>query len=159
MDQQLYLALKALHMLGVVMFVGNILVGFWWKLMADRNGQPAVVAFAQQQIKKTDFVFTTLGIALMLAGGIPASQMLINAGETNLAWLGWGVGLLIASGIVWGAVMLPVQAKQAKIIAAHADAQYLPAEYFRLSKLWLASGVVAKLLVLFSIYWMVFKPY
>ncbi len=159
MDQQLYLVLKTLHMLGVVMFVGNILVGFWWKLMADRNGHPAVVAFAQQQIKKTDFVFTTLGIVLMLTGGIPASHMLMNAGETNLVWLGWGVGLLIASGVVWGAVMLPVQAKQTKIISEHAGETQLPEEYFRLSKLWLVSGVVAKLLVLFSIYWMVFKPY
>ena len=34
----LYTVLKAVHLFGVVVFLGNIVVTAWWKLMADRTG-------------------------------------------------------------------------------------------------------------------------
>ena len=34
----LYLALKALHILSVVLFLGNIITGVFWKVHADRTG-------------------------------------------------------------------------------------------------------------------------
>lgn len=35
-----YLLFKTIHLLGVVVFLGNIIVTAWWKIMADRNGHP-----------------------------------------------------------------------------------------------------------------------
>jgi uncharacterized membrane protein len=36
-----YLILKALHLLGVVLFLGNIVVTAVWKMLADRTQSPA----------------------------------------------------------------------------------------------------------------------
>jgi uncharacterized membrane protein len=41
-----YLLLKSLHVLGVVIFLGNIIVTAVWKAFADRTGSPAIVAYA-----------------------------------------------------------------------------------------------------------------
>lgn len=49
-----YLLIKSLHLLGVILFVGNIIVTGWWKVMADRTGNPAIIAFAQRQVTLTD---------------------------------------------------------------------------------------------------------
>jgi hypothetical protein len=40
-----YLLLKSLHVLGVVIFLGNIIVTAVWKALADRTGSPAIVAY------------------------------------------------------------------------------------------------------------------
>ena len=35
-----YLLLKSLHIFGVVIFLGNIIVTGWWKVMVDRTKNP-----------------------------------------------------------------------------------------------------------------------
>jgi hypothetical protein len=40
-----YRLLKSLHVLGVVIFLGNIIVTAVWKALADRTGSPAIVAY------------------------------------------------------------------------------------------------------------------
>lgn len=37
-----YLLLKSVHMLGVVLFLDNIIVTAAWKAMADRDGGPNI---------------------------------------------------------------------------------------------------------------------
>lgn len=46
-----YSTLKNLHILGVILFLGNIIVTAWWKVMADSQSNSMVVAFAQRQVK------------------------------------------------------------------------------------------------------------
>ena len=65
-----FLALKSLHILGAVAFLGNIIITGWWKVMADRTGDARIIAFAQRQVTLTDFVFTAGGAALILATGL-----------------------------------------------------------------------------------------
>jgi uncharacterized membrane protein len=61
-----YDTLKMLHLFGVVMFMGNIIVTGWWKVMADRTGDYRIIAFAQRQVTLTDWVFTFGGALLVL---------------------------------------------------------------------------------------------
>ncbi|NBX00290.1 MAG: DUF2269 family protein, partial [Methylophilaceae bacterium] len=56
-----YLLLKSLHILGIILLMGNIIVTAWWKFMADKTKDPSVIAFAQRQVTLTDFVFTAPG--------------------------------------------------------------------------------------------------
>ena len=55
-----YVILKALHVTGVVVFLGNIIVTAWWKMAADRTRDVATIAYAQRQVAATDFIFTPL---------------------------------------------------------------------------------------------------
>jgi len=66
-----YTLLKALHVLGAVLFVGNIIVTAVWKGMADRNGRPEVVGFAQRPVTLTDWIFTFGGCCWFSAPGWP----------------------------------------------------------------------------------------
>ena len=152
-----YSLLKSIHILGVILLMGNIIVTAWWKVMADRTKNPSVIAFAQRQVTLTDFVFTAPGALLaVMAGDAMAYGFMPNS--WNIQWLTWGRGLFIASGIIWLTVLIPTQIKQARMAQSFANTQAIPDEYWRLSKRWQIFGAIAVLLPMANIYWMVFKP-
>ncbi|MGA8688715.1 MAG: DUF2269 family protein [Methyloceanibacter sp.] len=63
-----YLAFKVVHLLGVVLFLGNIIVTGVWKTLADQTREPPTIAYAQRLVTITDWVFTLGGIVLILIG-------------------------------------------------------------------------------------------
>ena len=64
-----YLILKSVHIFGVIVLLGNLIVTAWWKLMANRTKNPSIIAFAQRQVTITDFVFTAPGAFLAILAG------------------------------------------------------------------------------------------
>jgi uncharacterized membrane protein len=152
-----YLLLKSLHILGIILLMGNIIVTAWWKFMADKTKDPSVIAFAQRQVTLTDFVFTAPGAFLaIMAGDSMAYTFMSNTWD--IQWLTWGRCLFIASGIIWIVVLIPTQIKQARMARGFAISKTIPDEYWKLSKRWNIFGALAVLLPLMNIYWMVFKP-
>lgn len=150
-----YLALKSIHLLGVVLFIGNIIVTGWWKVMADRTRNPAVIAFAQRQVTATDWVFTLGGVCLVAVGGI--GNALRSELPLTTGWTGLGNLLFIGSGVVWGAILIPVQIRQHRMALAFADHGQIPQDYWRLCRVWIFWGTVATLLPLAAIPVMVWK--
>ena len=151
-----YLLLKSLHLLGVTLFLGNIIVTALWKMLADRTKSPSVVAFSQRLVTVTDFVFTVTGVLLiMITGRMMATHY---GGIENLFWLTWGWRLFIVSGVIWAVILIPIQIKQAKLAKTFANQTEIPAQYWKLSKLWAIFGTIATLLPLVNLYFMVFKP-
>lgn len=152
-----YLTLKSLHLFGVILFMGNIIITGWWKYMADRTGERKVIAFAQRQVTVTDYIFTLGGaVILLVCGELMARGSLGDDGST--LWLMWARGLFVASGVIWLAVLIPVQVKQARMARHFKEDTPIPEEYWRLSRLWIVWGTIAVLLPLGNLYWMVFKP-
>ena len=152
-----YLVLKSVHIFGIVLLLGNLIVTAWWKLMADRTKNPSVIAFAQRQVTLTDFVFTAPGAFLaILAGDYMAYSFMADSWNTQ--WLVWGRSLFIASGVIWITVLIPTQIKQSRLARNFADSKSIPDEYWKLSKRWNIFGTIAVVLPLINIYWMVFKP-
>jgi uncharacterized membrane protein len=152
-----YLLLKSLHIFGIVLFLGNIIITGWWKVMADRTKNPQIIAFAQRQVTLTDFIFTAGGAALVLATGI-GNAMLHNMDYLNIYWLAWGYWLFIASGVIWVVVLMPVQIKQARMAREFANNNTIPDSYWRLGRIWIIFGTLATILPLLNLYWMVVKP-
>lgn len=152
-----YLTLKSLHIVGAVIFLGNIIVTGWWKVMADRTRDSRIIAFAQRQVTLTDFVFTAGGVALILATGV-GNAIISHMDYLGTRWLTWGMGLFISSGVIWVAILIPVQIKQARLAREFATSGNIPERYWFLGKLWIWFGTAATLLPLINIYWMVFKP-
>ena len=152
-----YPLLKSLHILGVILLMGNIIVTAWWKFMADKTKDPSVIAFAQRQVTLTDFVFTAPSAILVVTAG---DSMAYNfmANTWDIQWITWGRCLFIASGIIWVTVLIPTQIKQARIARNFVQGTAIPDEYWKLSKRWNIFGALAVLLPLMNIYWMVFKP-
>jgi uncharacterized membrane protein len=65
----MYIAFKFIHLLGVVLFLGNIIVTAVWKALADQTAEPRTIAYAKRLVTITDWIFTLGGIILVLIGG------------------------------------------------------------------------------------------
>lgn len=151
-----YNAFKAVHLLGVVLFLGNIIVTGVWKVLADRTGEPRVIAYAQRLVTLTDWVFTGGGVVLILAG---AYGMAAVAGlDLRQTWLLWGQKLCIASGVIWLVVLIPTQAVPARKARTFEAGSAIPESYWRHSRRWNIWGTAATLVPLANLYFMVFKP-
>jgi uncharacterized membrane protein len=146
----------ALHILGVVIFLGNIIVTGAWKVLADQTRDATVIAFAQRLVTITDVAFTATGAALIAtAGAVLANDF---GGISGPSWITWGASLFFTSGAIWIAVLLPIQVRQARQARLFAVDRVIPSSYWRLARLWYVFGTVATLLPLASLYFMVFKP-
>lgn len=152
-----YDAFKVVHLLGVIVFLGNIIITGVWKVMADRTGDPRTVAYAQRLVTLTDWLFTAGGVALILIGayGMAAVAHLDLRGTT---WLVWGQTLFVASGLIWVFVLIPTQIAQARQARAFANGGAIPESYWRHGRRWLIWGTVATVIPLANLYFMVFKP-
>lgn len=151
-----HLTLKSLHLLSAVLFLGNIIVTAVWKELADRTRDPSIVASAQRLVTITDFAFTAPGAALLLVTGLAMAPAF--GGLPGTPWLSTGMGLLIASGVIWALVLIPVQAMQARLARRFAKDGEIPARYWKLARVWTVFGLLATLLPLANLYVMVFKP-
>jgi len=151
-----YNAFKVVHLFGVVAFLGNIIVAAAWKTLADRTGDARVIAYAQRLVTITDWIFTGGGVVLLVVG---AYGMVYAAGlDLRQTWLVWGQALLIVSGLIWVAVLIPVQSAQARLARGFAAGGPIPEVYWRYGRRWMVWGGLATLIPLANLYVMVFKP-
>lgn len=151
-----YLWLKVVHIFGVVIFLGNIIVTGWWKNMADRTKNPQIIAYAQRQVTLTDFIFTGGGVLILLVAGM--TNVYLHDMSYATKWLAHGMTIFLVSGVIWAAVLIPVQAKQAKMARDFAVSGVIPDRYWKLCTTWNIFGLLATLIPLVNIYYMVFKP-
>jgi uncharacterized membrane protein len=152
-----YEAFKVIHLFGVIVFLGNIIVTGVWKVMADRTGDPRTIAYARRLVTLTDWIFTAGGVALILVGayGMAAVAGLDLRGTT---WLFWGQTLFAASGLIWIAILIPTQIVQARQARAFANGGTIPGSYWRHGRRWAIWGTIATVVPLANLYFMVFKP-
>ena len=147
----LYLILKLVHVAGVVLFLGNITVGVFWKAHADRSGNAAIMANTMDGIIAADKIFTIPGIVILLAGGIGAA-VVGKIPILSTGWLFWGIVAFILSGLCFA----PLSRAQRRIsIAAHAGNFD---EYDRQSKGWTFWGSLALIFPIVAFVLMILKP-
>lgn len=149
--------LKTLHLLGVVLLVGNIIVTAFWKIMADRTRDLAVIRFAVRVTNWADVWFTFVGSVLLLAAG---HAMAASAtGLLQAAWLRWAYALFVVTGVLWVAILIPVQRAQARLLYPLTPDAAIPQAYWRLALIWAVVGALATVLPLASLYLMTVKPF
>lgn len=156
-----YSTLKILHMVGIILFMGNIIITGWWKTMADKTGNPKIIAFAQRQVTLTDWIFTFGGVLMVLAGGFGMvftmnTDMMSEIHQVR--WLWWGYHLFLISGIIWVLILIPLQIALARMAKVFAVTEDIPDRYWLYSKLWLWFGILATVIPMANVYWMVVKP-
>jgi uncharacterized membrane protein len=145
-----------LHILGVVIFLGNIIVTAVWKVLADRTRNAAVVAYAQRLVTVTDIAFTATGAALIAVSGQAMADRFGGVGGPG--WLTLGFTLFIASGVIWVTTLIPIQIMQARLARRFVIDGVIPKRYWRLATVWYILGAIAIALPLVNIYLMVAKP-
>lgn len=153
----MYEALKALHLLGVILLVGNVTVSAVWKVFADRTGNGKLARFAQQMITLTDWTITLAGILLITGAGYGMAHIRqMPLFDPN--WLLLGQILFAISGSIWLVILIPAQIRLARQAKSLGDNEDLPSAFRRDSRLWLFWGVLATVPLIAAIYVMIAKP-
>lgn len=151
-----FLAFKFIHVMGVVILVGNVTVTGAWKVFANLTRDPAIIAFAQRLVSVTDWIFTGGGIVLIVVGGYGMART--SGLDLSAHWLFWGQVGFYASGVIWLLVLLPLQMLLAREARAFRMAAPVPESYWRLERIWAVWGGLSMLPLLFTLYVMVTKP-
>lgn len=152
-----YPSLKFLHLIGVILLVGNVTVTASWKVYADFSGDPRIIAHAQRSVTLADWLWTLLGIALVMIGGYGAA-LVQGIGLFDTVWMVSGQALFLLSGLIWLGLIVPVQARQARAAREFAVTGTIPDSYWRLSRWWMILGVAATIPLIAAIWVMVAKP-
>jgi len=143
-----------LHIFGVVLFVGNIMVTGAWMFLAERTGEKAVLRFASRVVNWADVAFTAPGVILIVIGGLTISNNRWG-GPLATGWLMAGAALFLASGAVWVAFLIRYQDKMIRL--TEDSAAELPKEFFSVLHRWYFWGAVATILPVAAAVFMVVK--
>ncbi|HEY9515258.1 MAG TPA: DUF2269 family protein [Gemmatimonadaceae bacterium] len=153
-----YLVMKTIHVLAVVLFLGNIMIGAFWKIHGDRSGDPRIIAHTLAGIIRADRWFTMPGVVLLIIAGFGGAGMgRISIGGS--AWIVWSIVLLAVSAVAFMARLVPLQRRMLALArdASGADG-FDRATYAALSRSWTVWGIIATLAPVVAVVLMVFKP-
>jgi len=150
-----YFYIKLIHIIFVILFLGNITIGLFWKMIAEKTKDPDKIAFAFKGIIKADRYFTMPGVIGITLFGI---GLAMHAGYPLLGtgWILWSIILFTISGIAFMAKLVPLQKKLAALASDKENFNW--DEYHQLSKQWDLWGYVALLTPWLATILMVIKP-
>ena len=154
----MFLLLRFLHILGAILFVGNIVTAALWKARADASGDLHAIAYAQRGVMFADTVFTIPGAVLILVTGLWMAA-LSDQDILQTGWLLAALILLIVTVLVWLFELVPVQRRLMRLADEAVRAGQLDPVFKQLTLRWTIFGIIATLLPLVNLYLMVFKPF
>jgi len=132
----MYLVLKVLHIVSVVLFLGNITTGIFWKEHADRTRDARLIAHALQGIILSDRLFTIPGVFGIVIAGIGAA-MSAHLPLLHTGWILWSLVLFTISGVAFSVWVAPLQSRMVKLMRAGAESGAPDwAAYQALSRTW-----------------------
>jgi len=153
----LYLALKALHIVSVVLFLGNMITGIFWKVHADQAGDLRARAQALDGIIRSDRWFTVPGVLLIVATGVWMA-LLAHVPILGTFWIAAAVALFGVSGLAFAIAVGPLQKKLLANVRAGLAGTWDETQYNSLSRAWGLWGIVATAAPLIALFLMVMKP-
>ena len=143
--------LRALHVTGAVLLLGNVTVTGFWATFLYRSR--SVVPFRQvaRAIMWADVAFTLLGGSLLTISGI---LLVMTRGYRvmDTPWLGRGIGALLLSTLLWLGFLLPDQWRLERLDPG--DDRTLRRLFLR----WSAVGWMATLVLFYGLWCMAARP-
>ncbi|MDX1453126.1 MAG: DUF2269 family protein [Oleiphilaceae bacterium] len=149
---------KFVHLIGVIIFLGNISTGFFWKAHAEKYRDQRILMSAFEGIYLSDRWITNTCVVIIILSGIMMAYV------TDLALLtqGWVIAsfvVFLLAGAFYSKGIIPLNRK----IIAHL-AQEKPfgdqewQEYERMRKPWFLMGLAATATPFLVLAIMFFKP-
>jgi uncharacterized membrane protein len=154
----MYLWLKLLHIVAVVVFLGNITTGLFWHSHAARTRDPKLLAHTVAGIIRSDRLFTTPGVIVILLAGFAAAAKggfpLLGTG-----WILWTIVLFAVSGAAFGMRIVPLQRQLLALAQAGAGSgSFDYTAYAAVARRWERWGALALLTPAIGLVLMVIKP-
>lgn len=154
----MYLWLKLIHVLAVMLFLGNIITGLFWHRHAEATRNPRLLAHTMDGIIRSDRLFTMPGVIVIIATGVYAA---VQAGLPLLrtGWIAWTLVLFAISGFAFMFRVAPLQRRLREFAQAGANSGSFDfTAYHRLALQWEIWGAVATVTPLAGLALMVLKP-
>jgi uncharacterized membrane protein len=152
-----YVAFKFLHVAAVILFLGNMVTGLFWKSHGDRSSDPRVIAHTLEGLNRGDRWFTLPAIVVIVIGGV-GGAIVGGLPMLRTGWIFWSIVLFILSGISFSA-QAPLQRRLLEVARSGiASGSFDWAQYRSLSKRWEFWGIFALLTSMTATFLMVYKP-
>ncbi len=111
-----YNYLKLIHLVAVMLFLGNIITGLFWLRWAVKTKKPGIINFTIKGIIRADKYFTIPGVIIITAGGI-ATALYAHLPVWGTPWIRWPIILFAVSGLIFGLKLAPLQKKMSRLTA------------------------------------------
>ncbi len=108
------LVLKALHIFGAVILLGNVTVTGFWAIVFYRARNVVPFARTARAVMLADWVFTVTGGTLLTFTGI---QLALHEGIDvwRTPWVRHGIGALAVTTVLWLVLLLPDQLRMERL--------------------------------------------
>lgn len=152
-----FLLWKLLHIVSVIIFLGNITTGLFWAAHAHKTRDFGLIDSTFKGIIRSDRWFTVPGVVGIVVSGIAAA---IDAKFPILAtgWILWPIILFSISGIVFGIWVAPLQHNVVNFISTVEFSEQTWEAYEKIYKKWELWGLVSLILSVVAVVIMVVKP-
>jgi uncharacterized membrane protein len=154
----MYHVFKVIHVLAVVLFLGNIITGLFWKAHGDRSRNVRIMAHTLAGIIRSDRWFTIPGVVIITVAGVAGA---IQGGLPMIGtrWILWSIVAFALSGIAFGWKVAPLQKQLAAMTANAKDESALDWTSYRSKSLqWELWGGFATATPIVAVILMVLKP-
>ncbi|MCW8961552.1 MAG: DUF2269 domain-containing protein [Ignavibacteriaceae bacterium] len=103
-----YFILVLIHVMAVIIFLGNNTITPFWKSQAEKTKDRLHVLNTWEGIIRADRFFTMPGVTILLIFGIGAA---LHGGFNliNTGWIFWSIIMYIISGAAFMAKVVPIQ--------------------------------------------------
>jgi uncharacterized membrane protein len=151
-----YALLKLMHIIAVIIFLGNIITGLFWMRIANKTKNLSIISFAMNGIITSDKWFTIPGVIIIAAGGFGAA---IEGGLPLLrtGWIFWPIVLFSLSGVIFTVKLAPLQKKIVQLTGNTREAEFNHDLYHTTFKQWEIWGLIALVTPLSALVMMVLK--
>ena len=150
-----YAIFKLIHILAVVLFLGNIYTGLFWMNRANKTCNLSIINHTIKNIILSDKYFTVPGVVIILVGGF-GGALQNHLPMLRLGWIFWPIVLFSISGIAFSWKVAPLQRKIYNMTSKGHD-NFDWAQYQKLYKEWDIWGLVAIVTPVIALVMMVLK--
>ncbi len=112
-----YTIYKLVHVIGVILFLGNIITGLFWMHIAVKTADAKIIAHTIKGIITADMVFTIPNVVVISAAGV-MTAIVGHYPIMRTGWIVWPMTLFVLSGIVFMARVAPLQKKIHTLVSA-----------------------------------------
>jgi uncharacterized membrane protein len=149
-----YLILKAIHLLAVVAFLGNIVTGLFWMKFARKTNDIRIIHHTAAGIIASDRLFTIPGVIIITAGGF-ASAIYGGIPLLRTGWIFWPIILFSLSGLFFAFKVVPLQVRMRKRLETEEGFSWK--EFDAIVRHWEFWGFMAVITPVISFFMMILK--
>ena len=154
----MYIALKVLHVVAVVIFLGNLVTGILWKVHADETKDAVIIRHTMAGLIRADRWFTIPGVLIIIISGI-GGALIGGLPLLRTQWILWGIILFTISGIAYMGRIVPLQRQMLEVARSGAESGKFDWDKYRaLSRSWNLWGTIALLAPVLAMIGMIAKP-